>query len=118
MFHLLGWFEKYKIQGKRMPSGALIREALKQTIINHAVVQFLGLFALYHISVAYGMEMSRQLPSWTTIGWQLLAATVWNDTLFYWGHRLLHHPAIYKYIHKQHHECAAACPLRRCAARS
>ena len=26
-----------------------------------------------------------------------------DDTLFYWSHRALHHPSIYKYIHKKHH---------------
>jgi len=27
-----------------------------------------------------------------------------EDFLFYWSHRLLHHPKIYKHIHKKHHE--------------
>ena len=26
------------------------------------------------------------------------------DTSFYWSHRLLHHPRLYKHFHKQHHE--------------
>ena len=26
-----------------------------------------------------------------------------DDTWFYWVHRLLHHPKIYKYVHKVHH---------------
>merc|ERR1711991_1118755 len=28
---------------------------------------------------------------------------VWLDFAFYWEHRLAHHPALYKYVHKQHH---------------
>lgn len=27
-----------------------------------------------------------------------------DDTWFYWSHRLLHHPKIYKYIHREHHK--------------
>ena len=27
-----------------------------------------------------------------------------DDTWFYWVHRLLHHPKIYKYVHKVHHK--------------
>ena len=26
-----------------------------------------------------------------------------DDTWFYWTHRLLHHPKIYKYVHRKHH---------------
>ena len=26
------------------------------------------------------------------------------DTWFYWTHRAAHHPSIYRYVHKQHHE--------------
>ncbi len=29
---------------------------------------------------------------------------VLDDTWFYWTHRLLHHPKIYKYVHKVHHK--------------
>jgi len=29
------------------------------------------------------------------------------DTLFYWCHRALHTPALYRAIHKQHHEFRA-----------
>jgi len=29
---------------------------------------------------------------------------LFDDTWFYWIHRLLHHPNIFKYIHKVHHE--------------
>jgi sterol desaturase/sphingolipid hydroxylase (fatty acid hydroxylase superfamily) len=27
-----------------------------------------------------------------------------NDTWFYWMHRLLHHPKIYRYVHHEHHK--------------
>jgi sterol desaturase/sphingolipid hydroxylase (fatty acid hydroxylase superfamily) len=35
---------------------------------------------------------------------QWLIALVFNDTLFYWTHRLLHHKLLYKTFHKKHHE--------------
>jgi Delta7-sterol 5-desaturase len=28
---------------------------------------------------------------------------LWHDTTFYWSHRLMHHPKIFKHIHKTHH---------------
>ena len=34
----------------------------------------------------------------------LLCWHVLFDTWFYWCHRALHHPSIYRFVHKQHHE--------------
>ncbi len=34
----------------------------------------------------------------------MFGCVLFLDTSFYWSHRWLHHPSIYKYVHKQHHE--------------
>jgi sterol desaturase/sphingolipid hydroxylase (fatty acid hydroxylase superfamily) len=34
-----------------------------------------------------------------------------DDTWFYWTHRLLHHPRIFKYIHKVHHNSVDVNPF-------
>jgi sterol desaturase/sphingolipid hydroxylase (fatty acid hydroxylase superfamily) len=36
--------------------------------------------------------------------WQLVVFMLCEDTVFYWMHRAMHHPILYKYIHKRHHE--------------
>ena len=36
-------------------------------------------------------------------GLQIFVCIMVDDTLFYWSHRLLHHPKIYGMIHKKHH---------------
>lgn len=36
-------------------------------------------------------------------GAQIFVCIMVDDTLFYWSHRLLHHPKIYGMIHKKHH---------------
>ncbi|CAJ1328693.1 unnamed protein product [Effrenium voratum] len=46
--------------------------------------------------------------SWTSIGFlngpvALLLLILYNDMLYAPAHRLLHHPALYAYIHKHHH---------------
>lgn len=33
----------------------------------------------------------------------LIATIALHDTYFYWTHRLMHHPKIFKYVHKIHH---------------
>ncbi|WP_158594394.1 sterol desaturase family protein [Aquimarina sp. AD1] len=34
-----------------------------------------------------------------------------DDTWFYWVHRLLHHPKIYKYVHREHHKSVDVNPF-------
>jgi Delta7-sterol 5-desaturase len=43
-----------------------------------------------------------------TYGWGYLllsiaAVILLHDTYFYWTHRLMHHPKVFKYVHKVHH---------------
>lgn len=44
------------------------------------------------------------LPGTLELIWQISFCMVCEDTCFYWGHRLLHHPKLYSKIHKKHHE--------------
>lgn len=44
----------------------------------------------------------------STYGWNYFVLSVFlmlvlDDTYFYWSHRLLHHPTLYRSIHKVHH---------------
>lgn len=34
-----------------------------------------------------------------------------HDTYFYWAHRLMHHPFLYKYVHKVHHDSIDPSPF-------
>ena len=47
--------------------------------------------------------MSRPAPELITVLRDFVVFIAVNDTLFYWGHRALHHKSIYKYVHKHHH---------------
>lgn len=44
------------------------------------------------------------LPSIPVFVCQVLFLIIVEDFLFYWGHRLLHLPALYRHFHKWHHE--------------
>lgn len=43
-------------------------------------------------------------PTFITNCWQVLVAYAGYDAMFYWSHRLLHHPRFYRHCHKTHHE--------------
>jgi methylsterol monooxygenase/4-alpha-methyl-delta7-sterol-4alpha-methyl oxidase len=44
------------------------------------------------------------VPDFVTMCKHLLVCIVVEDFFFYWGHRTLHHPLLYKRFHKKHHE--------------
>jgi sterol desaturase/sphingolipid hydroxylase (fatty acid hydroxylase superfamily) len=45
-----------------------------------------------------------EFPSTFTILWQVPVFILVEDCLFYWAHRMLHIPFLFKYIHKIHHK--------------
>lgn len=94
---------KYRIQGDLLPDYSLIKECLIHNIISHFIIQPIGLYYAYESFLKYDMNIFRPIPSVLIILRDLLIYIAINDTLFYWGHRLLHHKSIYKYIHKKHH---------------
>ncbi|KAH7102636.1 fatty acid hydroxylase [Auriculariales sp. MPI-PUGE-AT-0066] len=59
---------------------------------------------------------SRLYSSVDEYGWAYLTFStvfflVFTDYLIYWIHRILHHPTIYKYIHKPHHKWLIPTPF-------
>jgi sterol desaturase/sphingolipid hydroxylase (fatty acid hydroxylase superfamily) len=40
----------------------------------------------------------------------LLIAMLIHETYYYWLHRLMHHPKIYRYVHKVHHNSLVSSP--------
>lgn len=49
-----------------------------------------------------------------SIGWfiaSIFILILMHDTYFYWTHRFMHHPKIYKYVHKVHHYSTNPTPL-------
>ncbi|KAJ8098476.1 fatty acid hydroxylase superfamily-domain-containing protein [Lipomyces tetrasporus] len=51
--------------------------------------------------------VSSKLPSQKQFMGEMIYSTLFREMLFYYIHRLLHHPSLYHYIHKQHHKFTA-----------
>ena len=58
-------------------------------------------FSLFYAAPRYDLQ---SVPSFFEYFWQLALGLFVEDFFFYWSHRILHHPMLYKRIHKKHHE--------------
>jgi len=92
----------FKIQKGKWPDAKLYKQAWVEQVI-HTMTNPLVLWAVYSYGLEGRIRMSGPLDSWPVFALKTVLFFVWLDFAFYWEHRLAHHPALYKYVHKQHH---------------
>lgn len=106
----LPFFEQYKCSGEPWPwkkNVKKFKKKVKETLIHLAInetlaITFIGLF-LYAIGYTTSHSDDSH-PSLLSHVLQILAMMVCEDFMFYWFHRALHTPYLYKKIHSIHHE--------------
>ena len=96
------WVVKYKVQEKHAATPLSPRKwwkGVRRVLFNNIVVT-IPLTAL-----AYGRfegRLDMPLPSLSSALLQMTAFVFVEEILFYYSHRLLHHPRLYPHIHKIH----------------
>ncbi|XP_025087115.1 fatty acid hydroxylase domain-containing protein 2-like [Pomacea canaliculata] len=101
---------RYKVQpdkNRPVSSDSLLR-AIRVALFNQTVVGGPFVLCLYKALVwrGCGFEPS-SLPSYQRALMEMVVFVAVEEIGFYYFHRLLHHPALYKEIHKLHHEWTA-----------
>lgn len=101
-----------RIQRRPRADRAQIRRELLNALPNTLVSAIFSSVVIYLGQIGYTQvytDFSAHSP-WLGIGGFVLLLVI-DDTWFYWVHRLLHHPRIYRYVHLEHHKSIDVTPF-------
>ncbi|XP_076348365.1 fatty acid hydroxylase domain-containing protein 2-like, partial [Tachypleus tridentatus] len=82
-------------------------QVIKQALVNQFIFGIPVLICAYYLRNVIGYSIGPELPTFQWVLLELIVFVLVEEIAFYYSHRFLHHPHIYKYIHKQHHEWTA-----------
>jgi Delta7-sterol 5-desaturase len=104
-------FQKWRIQIRERVDSKQIKAELKNAVITALVGSLFSVIVIYLNSKGYTKIYTNyaDYPFFTFAGFFLLL--IIDDTWFYWMHRLLHHPKIYRHIHAVHHKSVDVNPF-------
>lgn len=98
-----GIARRFQVAGGKAPAPELSRRAVVEVLRGHLLSLPITAFVLYPAWAAMGGRSGTPLPDVFEVAWQLAACVLVQDTIFYWSHRALHVPRLYKKIHGKHH---------------
>lgn len=102
--------ENFRIQKRLAKKKDFIREVLHslQTTFIFAIIAFIVMYTPFREYTLMYTELS-SYPVWY-LPVSLVVSLIIHDTYFYWMHRLMHHPKIYKHTHLLHHKSIIPSP--------
>lgn len=104
------WFF-WKIQQK-FPSNARIRSEILHSTLTCAIFASMAFVVFYLRRQGYGaMYYNVAERGWLYYFGSIALMVVVHDTYFYWIHRLMHHPRLFRLVHLEHHKSTNPTPF-------
>ncbi|KAF9581738.1 hypothetical protein BGW38_001137 [Lunasporangiospora selenospora] len=96
-------FWRYKIQPQKVPTWDWYTDAFWVALQNQFLVGAPAGLLLYKALEWRGNPIGMELPTIWDLARESIGFLIIEELGFYYGHRLLHHPRLYKRFHKKHH---------------
>lgn len=96
-------FWRYKIQPLKVPTREWYERALWVVLQNQFLVGVPTGLLMYYLMEWRGNPIGMEFPTIYDLAKESIGFLVIEELGFYYGHRLFHHPRLYKRFHKQHH---------------
>ncbi|XP_054711786.1 fatty acid hydroxylase domain-containing protein 2-like [Uloborus diversus] len=81
-----------------------LREVVLQVLINQTVVAVPVIYSCYLLRSRWGYDDGIVVPKLPRFIFDIVVQILTEEVFFYYSHRFLHHPPIYRRYHKKHHE--------------
>lgn len=101
---------RYKMQPAAQPypvPAAQVGRVVRQVLFNQLAVGLPFALAAHALLEWRGYDRSPRLPAFPWVLCELAVCVLVEEAAFYYSHRLLHHPRLYRHVHKRHHEWTA-----------
>jgi sterol desaturase/sphingolipid hydroxylase (fatty acid hydroxylase superfamily) len=110
LIDMSGQFQRHKVHKAGLyPPRALLLEATLNTIANHGLLQLLSTYYLaapiFAATGALPSFAAAEMPGLVQTLTHFALCIAMHDTAFYWTHRMMHTPFLYKTVHKRVRVC-------------
>jgi Delta7-sterol 5-desaturase len=118
LLYLVLWkWGAVRFRGARIqPKQRADRKQITMEVKNTLIVLIAGSPLSLIVAMLYASGSTKLTLDAASIGWPWIAATlvgllIFNDAWFYFWHRLLHHPKLFRYVHAVHHKSVDVNPF-------
>ena len=99
----------HRIQKDREPKPGQIRREITSSLTTLLCFAAISTFVFFCYRHGYG-SVTTAPKSWAYHLFSIVALVLIHDTYFYWVHRLMHTKALYRLVHKEHHDSVTPTP--------